>query len=82
MKGWWDWFVGNHQQETKHWFISTPKFGSLLSLISIQTFPTIYLPKTRSVLVTCGLFLALDVATSLRIADLIGDRNQMREQKQ
>ena len=65
---------------TKHGFVSTPKFRSLISLISIPTFQTVYLPKTRSVLVTCGLFLALDVATSFRIADLIGDKNQMREQ--
>ena len=50
----------------------TPKFGSLISLMSIPTFPTVHLPKTRSVLVTCGLFLALDVATSFRIADLMG----------
>lgn len=32
----------------------------------------VHLPRTKSVLVTCGLFLALDVATSFRIADLGG----------
>lgn len=41
----------------------------------------VHLPRTKSVLVTCGLFLALDVATSFRIADLGGRESRSETSK-